>query len=415
MTAKDSKILVFTRGDHTYMAEKLAEQVSKVWLYVPIMGRQPKNREDQIGSGLDGVEKVDDFEKYKDKADMIFFPGEFDGELQHDLRKRGYRVFGAGLSEELELNRIMFLEVLEKAGLKPIKTYRAEGLEDAIEYLKDKENKWIKTPYCRGDFDTIHFDNMYVFKSWFDVMRAKLGERGAEKIELLIQDAYPAIVESGWDGFCVDGKYTAKGTIGYEVKDKGYIFKVVKEAPKVLDNINVKLSPFFKRLGYRGAWSTEVRINKSGDARFTDATCRFGSPPGEGTCEIYEDFAQVCLDVADGKVPELKEKHQYGAIIILTSWWNEKHEICVDFPKEFKDNVKLRHSYKLNGHYYCTANESDGYFGAVVAIGDSLREVTRKCKEIASSVKALGLEYDSSVFDKANESVVKGEQFGIFF
>ena len=45
-----------------------------------------------IGQGLPGVEKIDDFEAYKDKADLIVFPGEFDGEVCDRMWKEGNRI-----------------------------------------------------------------------------------------------------------------------------------------------------------------------------------------------------------------------------------------------------------------------------------------------------------------------------------
>jgi hypothetical protein len=413
MSISSQKILLYDRGDHSFLAERFAQDAGEVWIYTPILGRQPKSRDDQIGAGLDGVEKIDDFEKYRDKADLIVFPGEFEGETCNRLRKEGYRVFGSGLSADLEINRTLFLETLKKVGLPVIKTYRAEGIDEAIEYLKDKEDKWIKTSYTRGDFDTIHFQNMKTFMPWFDLMRNKLGTRGSETIELLIQDSFPALVESGSDRYCIDGKMSPKGTIGFEDKDKSYIYRVVPEIPKVLDDIDQKMSPEFKRLGYRGAYSTEVRINEKGAVRFTDLTARFGSPPTESLCENYTTFTQDVFDVADGKIPKMEEQGEYGAMIVLVSSWNEDHEICVDFPDEIKSNVKLRHSYKHNDNYYCVPNESAGYFGAVVTQGVTLKEAIEKANEIAEQVICLDLEYTPIDLEKCEKLISKGEQYGI--
>jgi hypothetical protein len=413
MSVKNAKILCYDRGDHTYLAEKLAEEAAKVYLYTPILGPHPITRDDQIGAGLDGVEKIDDFEAYKDEVDMIFFPSVYDGEKCADLREKGYRCFGAGAAEEIELDRVRFIKTLKEVGLDVIPTYRAVGLDDAIKHLKDKKDKWIKTPYCRGDFDTINFVNMDVHEPWFNLYRSKLGKRGSETIELLIQDSFPAEVEAGGDRYCIDGVFTKKGMVGYEIKDKGYIFKVVDEFPSVINQIDMKMSPVFQKLGYRGAWSSECRISKKNGVRFTDATCRFGSPPGEAWCEIYNHFAQDVFDVSNGEIPNLEEKNKYGAIIILVSWFNEDNEICVEFPEEYSKNIKLKNHYKHNGKYYCVPNESDGYFGAAIAIGDSIKAVNKKALEVASEVRTLGFEFDSSVFDKAMEKVKEGEKFGI--
>ena len=417
MGIEHAKVLFWDRGDHSYMSEALAQKAAQVWHYVPILGRQPRMKEDMIGSGLDGVEKIDDFEEYKDKADLIVFPGEFEGEICDRMWKEGRRAFGSGMSAELEINRILFLDTLKKVGLPVIKTYRAEGIEDAEQYLKKHDDRrfWIKTPYVRGEFDTVKFDNMITFKSWFNKLRNTLGAGGAAKIELLIQDDYPAVVEGGGDRYIVKGKRTPKGTIGYEEKDKWYIYKVVSEFPKIIDDIDKKMEPEFERLGYSGAYSTEDRINESGQIRFTDLTARFGSPPGQGLCETYETFAQDIYDVANGDMPKMEEKKPYGAIIILDSFWNREQEICVDFPKEIQKNVKLSHSYKHDGHYYCLPNESSGCFGAVVSQGKTIKEAIDKCNEYAEQIICLDLTYHKIHYDKAAKPIKDGRRFGLEF
>ena len=413
MSVKNQKILLHNRGDYSFLAEKFAEDAAKVWSYTPILGRQPKSLDDQIDSGLEGVESIDDFDKYVDKADLIVFPGEFEGELCNKLRKEGHRVFGSGLCADIEINKILFLDTLKKVGLPVIKTYLAEGLDDAFEYLKDKEDKYIKGVYNRGDFDTQHFQTMETFMPWFTYQRNKLGFGASDTIELLIQDSFPAVVESGWDGYVIGGKMGKRGTIGFEDKDKSYIYKVVDKCPKILDDINQKMSIEFKERGYYGAYSTEVRINEKGEDRFTDLTARFGSPPGEGICETYTTFTQDVFDVADGKEPQMECEEEYGAMIVLVSSWNEKEEICVQFPKEIKGNVKLRHSYKHKGEYYCLPNDSSGYFGSVVSKGKTLKEAIEKVNEYAEQIICLDLEYTPISLEKSEEMVNNGKKFGI--
>jgi len=417
MNISHATILCYDRGDHTFLAEKIAETAKEVLFYTPILGPHPVVRDDQIGFGLDGVEKIDDFEEYKDKVDYIFFPSVYDGEKALKLREEGHRVFGSW--DEIELNRILFLDTLVKVGLKPVPTHLAIGIDEAMEYLTGKENKWLKTPYYRGDFNTIHYANMKTFTPWFNDMKCSLGERGSSTMEILIQDDFPAEVETGGDRYNIDGQFTKKGLVGYEIKDKGYMCKVFDEMPKIINDVDMKIGPELGEHKYRAAWSTELRVNKKGEVRFTDATARFGAPPGGLMCEIFDhddqSFGQTVCDIADGIVPELKEVAKFGATIVMASWFNEKKEICVQFPKEFKQNVKLQNCYKYKDEYYCVENETDGYFGEVVAWGNSVKEATEKAKEIADSLVCLGKEYDSSVFDKASECIEKGERFGINF
>jgi hypothetical protein len=220
----------------------------------------------------------------------------------------------------------------------------------------------------------------------------------------------------------VRGKRTPTGTIGYEEKDKWYIYRVVKKIPKILDDIDAKLETVFQdevknnklaKGAYSGAISSEVRINDKSESRLVDLTTRFGSPPGEGICETYTTFTQDVFDVADGKMPKMEYALEYGAMINLVSSWNETEEICVQYPKEMEKNVKLRHSYKHKGNMYCVPNESSGYFGCVVSQDKTLRGAVNKVNEMAKQVIALDLEYDHIPLGKAEKMAQDGRKFGV--
>ena len=75
----------------------------------------------------------------------------------------------------------------------------------------------------------------------------------------------------------------------------------------------------------------------------------------------------------------------------------------------------MKNHRKEGDHYYIIPNENDGYFGAVVAWGDTLKEATDKCREIIEEIKCQDLEKDDALFEKAQEQVDGGKQFGLGF
>ena len=417
MAVSHQKVLFFDRGRHTYLAPVLAEHFGEVWYSVPMLGESPHSKEDQVGCGLEGVEKIDDFWGYIDRADLLYFPDCYDGEFVDWLRKKGYLISGSGLASDLECNRILFLDTLKDAGLPVPKTYRAEGMDDLENYLSEKENLWIKAPYIRGDFDTKKFITMKHCQPWLNDLRHRLGKRGAETAEFLVQDHIDAICEPGYDGFCIDGNCARGCAVGYEIKDKGYVLKVFQETPSVLSLINEKMAPIIKKMGYRGHFSTEVRIAKNGKAYFIDPTLRVGSPPGELTCELYNDYGQIVWDIAEGTMPRLKAKSVYGAELVLTSDWNQKHEMCVEFPDKLAPYIKLKNYYKKGkGTYYVLPNDAqDGYFGDVVGWGDTVGQAINKVMSVVDEIVCDDMDYDFNAFDKAREQIEAGRKCGISF
>jgi hypothetical protein len=407
--------LVWDRGLYVFLAQKLGETFDKVWYYFPQSEPYPTSPTSQIGVGLPEIERVYEFWPYVDKADCIVFFDCYDGELQHWLREKGYRVFGSMRSEKVEMDKVFFYQYLVDHGMQIPNTYRAEGLDDLVEHLKGKKpDKWLKTSYYRGDFETHHYTGMKHLRPFLDDLRRRIGKK-CDEIEILVQDSITSKCEVGYDGFCCDGEFTKNGVVGYEIKDRGLVSKIFRDTPEVLQNVNDAFTPLFKKMGYRGHWSTEIRITESGRSYFIDPTCRAPSPPSELLCEQYENYAEVVWSLSGGETPYPTSRARFGAEIILKSPWHEDHELYVEFPKELSGNVKLKNHMKDGNGYTCIPNKNGGFFGAVVAYGSTVKEVTQKCLDYAKEVKALELDYDDTVFDKASEVIKSGEEFGIEF
>jgi hypothetical protein len=416
MSLKNKTCLVWDRGLYTYLAQKLGESFGKVYYYMPESSPYPNSKLSQIAEGLETIERIDDDEVWKvmDKSDMVFFPDCYDGEFQIWLQNKGYKVFGGLGSEKAEMDKVFFFDYLTSVGLPVPKTYRAEGLVDLLIHLQGKGEKWLKRSYYRGDFETKKYRDPQHLLPWIDMLRSKIGRR-ADNIEILVQDPIESEVEIGYDGFCVNGEYTTNSMMGYEIKDKAYLGKVFENTPEIIQKVNDEMSPLFKNLGYQGHYSTELRITKDGKAYFIDPTIRAPSPPSGIMCELYENYAEAVWEIANGKVPDLIPKAKFGAEIILVSDWHENNEMCVTFPKEIEPFIKLKNQTHKNGAYYVIPNENDGFFGSVVAYGDSIDEATGKCLEYMEQIECDDYDFDPSIFDKANEQIMTGARFGVEF
>lgn len=408
------KILVLDKGLYLPLARKLGEKADKVKYYLQDENPYPDSPKSMIGTGFEEIERIykDDYPKAVDQADLIVFFDSYDGALQEWLRKDGRTVFGCGTSERLELDRVYFLEKLNESKIAFPRTYRAEGMEDLIAYLDGKENKWLKTSYYRGDFETYHYKNMKHAESWLDDLRYRIGER-TKTIEVLIQNHVEAECEIGYDGFCVDGEFAENALAGYEIKDEGYVCKVMKQTPKIMKDINDKIS--FLHKGCRGFISTELRITKSGIANFIDITERTPSPPNELVCELYKSFPKDVERIANGEMPDMEENAMYGAEIILKSGWYEKHQLYVEFPKEIDQWVKLKNCMKKKNSYYCIPNGNGSFFGAVVAYADTLKKAIDFVVDRAGQIEAEEFTFDKNIFAKAVEQAESGKQYGINF
>jgi hypothetical protein len=149
------KILVYDYGLCTEHAIRLARDGHMVFYYVPWQDAFPQSTKALIGEGLEGLHRIKDFWDYIDKVDIIVFFDNYCGDLVDYLRKKGYKVFGAGSAEKLELDRIKQKEILKTVGL-PVGEYEViHGLSALREYLKENEDKYVKINAFRGDVECV--------------------------------------------------------------------------------------------------------------------------------------------------------------------------------------------------------------------------------------------------------------------
>lgn len=407
--------LIYDRGLYLYLAESLAKDFKKVYYYLPQAEPYPTSKLHNIASGIKGVERIHDFWGTLDKCDIVIFPDTYDGSLQEFLRSKGYRVFGSGHGEKVETDKVFFMECLERANLPIPKTYLAEGIDDLLQYLaKEKGEKWLKGN-TRGDFETKRYTDMDHFQPFLDDLKFRLGHR-LDNIEILVQDPIESECEAGYDGFNVNGQFSGNCLCGYEVKDRAFVASVVEQPAPLVKAINDAFAPIFKELGYRGAYSTEIRITKDGTPYYIDPTTRFGSPPGELMSLLYEDYGQILWDCAEGIVPTPKAKKKYGAQMILTSeWYRDDHEMYVEFPKKYRDNIKLSNYYVKDGKTFIVPNDTEQYFGSVVGIGDTIEEAIEECKKVLKEIHCEKFKWDDNAFEEATEIINCGKKFGIEF
>ncbi len=266
--------MIYDYGTFVGLSERLARDFGKVYYYSPWKSSFPQTKNSYLGKGLDNVERVNEFYDYIDDVDLIVFPDVMDGDLQLHLESLGCSVFGCRKGEELELNRLATKKLLKKLDL-PIGNYEVvKGLSNLRKYLKEHKNVWVKIDIFRGDFETFQSLNYDFIEPRLYEIECNLGPI-KELVNFACEEDLPDKVEIGYDGYCIDGKYPSKTLAGIEIKDLGYIgvFSDYNKLPEPILEVNKKLSPILKNYGYRGLFSTEVRIGKDHKGYLIDPCC----------------------------------------------------------------------------------------------------------------------------------------------
>ena len=404
---KTKTVLCYDNGIFPEMAVTLSKSFGRVLYYVPWTSGMPKSNARLIGSGIDGVERVDSPWPYFDDVDLWVFNDVYEGDMQQWLASQGKRVWGCRGGAELEIDRPTSKEVSRKLGI-DIGPYKVvKGLDALREHLKKNDDQWVKISGTRGDMETFGAKSYEKVEPRLDELEHNMGAL-KKVMEFTVEEGINDAIEGGYDGYVIDGKFPRAAMTGVEVKDEAYLMKTVRwsELPEQVRSVNEKLAPALKKYGYRGFISTEVRCTKDGKAYLIDPCCRAGSPPNELYQVMMENMAEAIWYGAEGVLIEPEFKSKWGAEVLLISEWADQNWMHVSFPRKIREFVKLRNFCVIDGEYYVIPQWTGcAEIGAVVALGDTPDEAIENCKKIAEQVEGHLLDKPIDALDIAREQL----------
>lgn len=421
MKRNNSSICIIDYGTYIAWAIHLTKYFNKVYYFSDWKTANPRIELDNVGTGIEGVERISNLWDYIDDIDYFVFAHLYQSDLGEYLRSIGKKVWGASPSEILEIDRILFYEELEKIGLPVVKYEAIKGVNNLKEYLSDKKDKYIKVSKYRGDFESYHHVNINLTNIFLDDLSKQIGILKNE-IEFIVQDKIDAVVEVGGDFYSVDGKYPKNIAWGVEQKDSSFCEKTCSydEMPKELKTITDKFASVLKEYKHNGTFCQEVRITESGESYFTDPViCRFPLPPTFLSMNLISNWDEIFIGGCEGMVVEPKYAAKYGAEILLKTDYAGDNWCPVYFPKEIENNVKLQLCLKRKDTWYVIPSENIGVdmkeIGSCTGLGTTPEEALRSALEVAKQVETVGIRYDEGVLEKNMETIKNMEKHGIFF
>jgi hypothetical protein len=412
-------VCIIDTGLALHIAPLLAKSFGRVLYYLPDSDAYRKSNKAQIGTGIDGVIKINRLFDYVDDIDLFIFPDACMVDLQKYLRKRGKAVVGCFDSDRMELDKDLFYSNLKAVKL-PVADYEivigVEDLRECLEEITLPVHIKLKNQDYRGITETFRCVDADAIDPVLDDICSVVG-RYKDKIQFIVQDQINSKCETGFDTFCLNGECSSNPIVGIEGKDEWYIARVFPQVPSILKDYLNKTAPIFKELGIAGHRSTEIRITEDKECYGIDETCRMPSPPGELFPELYQDgdYAQAMWDLGHGKLPKLTVKAECGVQLnLMSSSLAGGAPVKVIFPKEISRYVKLK-NYLIedDGSVWVIPNDCDDYLGAVVAVGRTIEEAAIKCQEYAKQIKAHKMTYEDDIITCSRESRNKAAEFGV--
>lgn len=414
---KTKTIMVVDNGLFISFARMLAKGFGKTYYYSPWQSSFPRTQQLLVGDGFDDIERVKFPLDKADEVDLWIFLDLYHSDLQLYLEDHGARVWGARRGEELELYRWEFKQYLKKIGLPVQPMEHVIGIEKLRECLKTVKNRYVKTSFVRGDFETFRHDTYELSEPRLDELEHILGPTKGN-YEFIVEDEIPDAVEVGYDGFTVDGQWPSHAMCAIEVKDCGMIGSALpyEKLPQPVREVNTAIAPALKGYTYRGFLSTEIRYTRDKKPYFIDPCCRLGTPSNELLQELFDNWPEVIWNGANGMMVTLKQKSRFAVMAVVHSEWAVNDWQALHYPKELDPFVKLRFHTRIQGKNY-VAPQVVGLpdLGGVVGTGQTLLEAINKCKERAAQIKGYQVKCDLGSIELALDQIKLGEKFGVHF
>ena len=288
------------------------------------------------------IDKVDDWKKYIDWADVIIFDDMEFGEVAERLRKRGKLVIGGSrYTDELEMNREFGQMEMKKYGINILPQWQFSNYDEAIEFIKANPSRYVFKP--SGNTPSGGKGLLYLGEE----------EDGKDLLELLSQNKdiwqkkaptfqlqkHVSGVEIAVGAFfngqnfiypiCVnfEHKRLFPGNLGPFVGEMGTL--VFWAPPNVLFKSTLeKMKPALAVSGYRGYVDINCIVNGRGIYPL-EWTCRFGYPTLHIQSEgILTPASEWLFKLARGENFELKTKRgfQIGVRLLVPTYFVTQKE-----------------------------------------------------------------------------------------
>lgn len=262
---------------------------------------------------------------------LIVFDDVGYGEIQDDLRKQGYTVFGGSRGgDRLEQDRVFGQKTFRQFGIKTFPLKDFNSIKSAIAFVKKNKKAWVIKQ------NNHHYSKVLNYVGEFDDGRDVLGmlynyyhnkRTNSEKISL-----HERIkgVEIGcgryfngkdWVGpieINIEYPKFFPGDIGPMTSEMGTLaWYTDDEKNKLFQETIAKMKPYLQKVNFKGDFEINCIVNETG-AYALEATTRMGSPIIHLHSELNKSpWGEFLYAIAKGEQYDLKWKKGYGIVVLV--------------------------------------------------------------------------------------------------
>lgn len=385
-----------------------------------------------IGDGF--VEKVDNWEEFKDWADLIVFDDVLgQGQMAEQLREEGHKVIGGtSYTDRLEDDRAFGQEELRKMKI-PIIPYQAfSSFTDAVEFVKANPARYVIKPSGEaGNIKGLLFigeeedgqDVLHVLsdyeKAWSDKIPSFQLQKRVTGVEIAVgaffngkKFIYPININ-------FEHKKLFPGNLGPSTGEMGT--SMFWSGPNKL--FNATLKKFEKKLaeeGFVGYIDLNCIVNGN-NIYPLEWTSRFGYP----TISIQEEamitpIGEFFYDLANGNEPKLKVKSgfQIGVRVAVPPFpfrdmetFNAISKDSVIHFKKNSDGTHIEDVKLVNGQWVVTGRS--GVVLVVCGSGQSMKLAQTQVYNRLQNILIPHMYYRKDIGDRWQEDSDKLHSWGI--
>lgn len=370
------------------------------------------------------------------KNGLIIFDDVGYGEIQDDLRKKGYTVFGGSkIGDKLEQDRVFGQKMFRKYGLKTVPLKNFDTIKQAIKYVKKNKRAWVIKQ------NNHHYSKVLNYVGEFEDGRDVLGmlynyyhnkKTSTEKISL---HERVRGVEIGcgryfngndWVGpieLNIEYPKFFPGDLGPMTSEMGTLaWYTDDENNKLFQETIAKMKPYLEKINFRGDFEINCMVNEKG-AWCLEATARIGSPIVHLHSELNKSpWGEFLYAIAKGEQYNLKWKKGYGIVVLVAVPpfpYTEKAQKNLLYGSYiYLDNLKDKErkhvhfeeiSYDTNRkrHYI---SDIRGYILYVTEVTSNVKKTQKKVYDIIKKIYIPKMFYREDIgtsFVKGNKAKLK--------
>lgn len=374
------------------------------------------NGEKDVGLGF--FEKIDEWEPFKDWADVIVFDDVGFGSKADQLRNEGRFVFGGSpYTDKLELDREFGQSELNSVGVDILPSWNFTSFDEAISLVKANPDRYVLKPSGKaqnekellfigqeGDGKDVLQILEHYKVNWSKKIKEFQIQKFAEGVEIAVGAFF-----NGKDfgmPICVnfEHKRLFPNELGPSTGEMGTLIYYTKNSP-VFDRTLGRMKEKLAASRYVGYIDVNCIANAKGIWPL-EFTSRLGYPTISIQMEgVTSEWGQFIFDLAHGNEAQLKTKkgYQVGVVVAIPPWPFEDEKAfkkysegaTILFRRQTFDGIHIGEVKLEEGDWRIAGNS--GYALVITGSGATVADAIEKAYQNVKNVMIPNMFYRSDI------------------